>query len=384
MLSPLQPPVEPALVATLPAGRRVFFGDVAYEPKWDGLRCLAFRGDPGVVVQSGRSRVVTPAFPEVAAAIAVMFPPGTVADGELVAFSGDRLDPTVPAARLGAAGRRAEATAGRHPVHLVLFDLLAWEGHDLRSQPYVERRAALERALGAAPAALSVTAVTTDPAEAKRWYYELPEQGIEGVVVKPLLGHYLSGQRIWSAYGRRHSTTVTVGGVLGNPEWPVSLVVGHRRPDGELTLVGTTKPLTDRARGALAGRLHRAGADHPWPAAPIPPAWAGRSSPADRISYIRVVPDVDVEVSVDAAWPADRWGHAASLRRVLPPDTPPAPATRGASPSEATRGASPSEATRGASPSETTRGASPSEATRGASPSEATRGVSPSEATDVR
>ena len=174
MLSPLQPPVEPALVATVPAGPRVPYGDVAYEPKWDGLRCLVFRGEPGVVVQSGRSRVVTPAFPEVAAAIAVTFPPGTVVDGELVAFSGDRLDPIVPAARLGAAGRRAEASACRHPVHLVLFDLLAWEGRDLRSQPYVERRSALERALRAAPAALSATAVTTDPAEAKRWYDELP------------------------------------------------------------------------------------------------------------------------------------------------------------------------------------------------------------------
>ena len=328
MLTALQPPVEPALVVSLQAGRHVPDGEAAYEPKWDGLRCLVFRSLSGVAVQTGRGRMVTRAFPDVAASVAAAFPPGTVADGEIVAFSGDRLDPTVPVARLGAAGRRAERTAGHHPVHLVLFDLLAWQGRDLRSYPYLERRALLEHAVASAPPSVSATAVTTDPGEARRWYDELPEQGIEGVVVKPLLGHYLSGQRIWAAYGRRLTTRVVVGGVLGNPEWPVSLVVGTWAPNGDLALHGATRALPDRARAALAGRLRRATAGHPWPPAPIPSAWAGRPSPAERISYIRVVPDVVVDVSVDAAWPADRWGHAATLRRVLP--GPPATALPGA------------------------------------------------------
>lgn len=319
VVTPVRPPVEPALVVSRPAGRHLPDADVAYEPKWDGLRCLVFRGSSGVLVQTGRSRVVTHAFPDVAAAVAAALPPGTVADGELVAFSGDRLDPTVPAGRLGAAGRRAERAASMHPVHLVLFDLLAWQGSDLRSTPYLNRRAALERAVAGAPPSISATAVTTERAEARRWYDELHENGIEGVVVKPLLGHYLSGQPIWAAYGRRLTATVVVGGVLGNPRWPVALVVGRWGSQAELELLGATRALPDGARNALAGRLQPARADHPWPPAPIPAAWAGRSGRADRISYIRVVPDVAVEVSVDAAWPSTRWGHAATLRRVLPP-----------------------------------------------------------------
>jgi len=314
----LHPPVQPALARPAPAtGGRVPRGEVAYEPKWDGLRCLAFRSDTGVVLQAGRSQLVTQAFPEVATAVATSLPPGTVVDGELVSWSGGRLDVAILYSRLGASTPGASLAASRRPVSLVVFDVLLWQHRDLRALPYLERRSVVEDCLSTSNGSLSATAVTTDPTEADRWYSELPTFGIEGVMVKPLSGQYLAGQRIWSSVRRRTVTTAVVGGVLGNPDRPVAVVAGRPAPDGSLSIVGTTRPLPEDARRELGARLRRASANHPWPAAPLPPAWIGRTSSAEQVSYIRVVPEVAVEVTVDAAWPETRWGHPGELRRVL-------------------------------------------------------------------
>lgn len=317
-LTSLHPPVQPVLARPGALHRdRLAGGEVAYEPKWDGLRCLAFRHESGVVLQAGRSQVVTRAFPEVASAVCTWLPPGTVVDGELVAWSGNRLDVAVLYGRLGASTTRAAAAASERAVSFVMFDLLLCEHRDLRPLPYVERRTALEELTRAAAPPLSATAVTTDPAEAARWYDELPAMGFEGVVVKPLNSQYLSGQRIWRCARRQVVTTVVVGGVLGNPSHPVALVVGRFEPDGSLGLVGATRPLPDAVRRQLGPRLRRATSDHPWPPTPLPPAWIGRTSPAEHVCYIRVVPEVAVEVVVDEAWPGTRWGHPAELSRVL-------------------------------------------------------------------
>lgn len=330
-MTSLHPPVQPVLVRPGTLHRdRLAGGEVAYEPKWDGLRCLAFRHETGVVLQAGRSQVVTHAFPEVASAVATWLPPGTVVDGELVAWSGERLDAAVLYGRLGASTTRAAAAASERAVSFVLFDLLLLEHRDLRPLPYLERRTTLEQVAAGVGPPLSATAVTMDPGEAERWCDELPTMGFEGVVMKPLNSQYLSGQRIWRCVRRQVLATVVVGGVLGNPRDPVAVIAGRFMPDGSLALVGATRPLPDPARRQLGPRLHRAGSDHPWPPTPLPPAWIGRTSPAEHVSYIRVVPEVAVEVVVDKAWPAARWGHLAELRRVL--DAPLARAHQGEAP----------------------------------------------------
>src|SRR2546423_4987657 len=60
-------------------------GDYAYEPKWDGFRCLASRNGSLRAV-SRRGWDMTRPAPELAA-----FPDGVAIDGKLVAFGEDRL-----------------------------------------------------------------------------------------------------------------------------------------------------------------------------------------------------------------------------------------------------------------------------------------------------
>ncbi|EFL17617.1 predicted protein, partial [Streptomyces sp. C] len=83
------PAVQVALAAavrTLPRG-----AGLAYEPKFDGHRMVVLRTEEDVVLQARSGRIVTGAFPDLAAA-ARQLPAGTVLDGEVVVWHGGRTD----------------------------------------------------------------------------------------------------------------------------------------------------------------------------------------------------------------------------------------------------------------------------------------------------
>lgn len=80
-------------------------------------------------------------------------PDGTVLDGEIVAWDVEQaqvLPFNVLQKRIG----RKNVTAGilrRAPAAFLAFDLLEWQGEDIRARPLVERRGLLEQALESLP-----------------------------------------------------------------------------------------------------------------------------------------------------------------------------------------------------------------------------------------
>jgi ATP-dependent DNA ligase len=54
-----------------------------YEPKWDGFRCLIFRDEENIFLQSRTGKSPTSAFPEIVAAFQTLSPKRLVLDGEL-------------------------------------------------------------------------------------------------------------------------------------------------------------------------------------------------------------------------------------------------------------------------------------------------------------
>src|SRR6516225_8701789 len=54
-----------------------------YEPKWDGFRCLIFRDEENIFLQSRTGKSLTSAFPEIVAAFRALGPKRFVLDGEL-------------------------------------------------------------------------------------------------------------------------------------------------------------------------------------------------------------------------------------------------------------------------------------------------------------
>ncbi|MGH2768421.1 MAG: ATP-dependent DNA ligase, partial [Actinomycetota bacterium] len=85
---PVNPPVKPMLarlVRGIPTG-------MAYEPKFDGFRCISFRDGDEVELGSRNTRPLDRYFPELVSAFRRQFPYRSVVDGEIVVALGGRLD----------------------------------------------------------------------------------------------------------------------------------------------------------------------------------------------------------------------------------------------------------------------------------------------------
>ncbi len=299
-------------------------GGCRYEPKWDGYRLVVVRGATGTRLWSRQGRDLTDRFPDVAAAALAQVPAGTVLDGEVVAWDGERLDFGLLQRRMVTAPSRLAAQVAAHPASYVAFDLLATVGRDLRREPWRRRRAALEELARRWAPPMQLSPVTADPAEARQWAADLRPLGIEGLVAKGASSRYAAGRREWLKIKTWETTEVLAGGVIGTTGRPSQLVAGRYR-DGELVVVGRTGPLSPAQSAELAAVLTPAGEEHPWPERIGTGRFGGGRL---SVALTRVEPLAVVEVSADAALTAGVFRHPLRFVRVRPDlhpgDVPPA------------------------------------------------------------
>lgn len=286
----------------------------AFEPKFDGFRCLAFRVGDRVLLQSRQQRSLTPYFPEIVAGLLEQMPDGTVLDGELVIPTGAGLDFTALQRRIHPSAMHAAHRGAVTPATLLAFDVLAYDRQDLRVLPYRKRRKTLKRALAEAAAPLALVPMTRDLAGARAWMTEHAGTGIEGVVVKRRDHGYLPGRRSWEKVRTRVTAEAVVGGVIGPLDAPEALVLGRRDEDGRLRISGRTSALSAAARRELAAVLSAPRGPHPWP--PTIPSSRFGQLPPEPVVYTRAEPLVVVEVDADVCFEQDRWRHATVFRRV--------------------------------------------------------------------
>src|SRR5690242_20393434 len=128
MKGPMRPPIEPMLERLV---RKLPEGDLTYEPKWDGFRCLVFVDEDDIDLRSRHDRPLARYFPELVSAVDVIparrpgapRERGWVMDGEvLLAIPGDF---SLLMSRLHPAASRVERLARETPAGYVAFDLLA-------------------------------------------------------------------------------------------------------------------------------------------------------------------------------------------------------------------------------------------------------------------
>lgn len=167
------------------------------EHKWDGIRGqLILRGHRHYLWSRGEE-LVTDNYPELAELRDVV-PPGTVFDGELLAWKNGRPLPFADMQkRIGrkAPGKRILADA---PVVLMAYDLLEHEGRDIRSLPLSERRSLLERTVAdAAHPRLLLSPVLRFRTweELATLRAEAPAQGAEGIMLKRHSSGYEVGRK---------------------------------------------------------------------------------------------------------------------------------------------------------------------------------------------
>src|SRR3569833_529059 len=156
-----------------------------WELKWDGVRAVAYVAGGAVTLMSRGDKDMSGAYPELAALGAMVAEP-VILDGEIAAA----------------------------PALYYAFDLLHRGGRPLLAEPYTARREALE--------ALDLG---RDPVHTPPWWRgggeavlaASVEQGVEGVVGKPLTSRYQPGRRgPWiKVKNVRHQEVIVAGWIPG-------------------------------------------------------------------------------------------------------------------------------------------------------------------------
>ncbi len=195
--------------------------DWLIEWKYDGIRAQVVKRAGQVWIWSRGEELVTERFPEVVALVQP-WPDGTVLDGEIVVWKdGGPAAFNLLQQRIGRKTLTKKVLTDA-PVGLIAYDLLEWQGADLREQPQAARRALLEAAVestaeaarsaliakvpGAAEQASSgspnMPAIHLSPVETRATWAELAvlretsrERGVEGFMLKNRAARYGTGRR---------------------------------------------------------------------------------------------------------------------------------------------------------------------------------------------
>ena len=337
---PVEPPVEPMLARPAVSSSLDGFADSAFEPKWDGFRCLAFRQANGLILQ-GRGRSRSPgevvdlayAFPELIEPMMDALRPGTVIDSEIVVEVDGRLDFAALSSRLRPRSASAAPSIARLarslPATVLAFDLLA-TGRSVMALTFRERRSMLHDLAAGWSRPLRITPSTEDPIEAMDWFHRFEAAGVDGLIVKPLADAYQPGKRAqWKVKHHRTADVVVAGwrpqSAPHGGEVVGSLLLGLYDEQGQLHYVGGASAFTATRRQELVHELApfavQHGDVHPWtqPGGNRVPGGETRWGPGK--AWRPLAPSLVAEVSYDQP-EGQRFRHAAVFMRWRPDRSP--------------------------------------------------------------
>lgn len=265
---PVVPPVKPMLAKAVDGIPEI--GDLAFEPKWDGFRCIVFRDGDEVYLGSRNEKPLTRYFPELIEPLKASLPERCVVDGEIIVTVDDHLGFDSLQQRIHPAESRVNRLAEETPAEFVAFDVLAVNDTDLTDEPFRDRRQILE-ALGASfEAPIHLVPSTLDREIAHEWYVSFEGAGLDGLIAKPRDGTYMPNKR--TQYKVKHTRTadVVVAGyrLHKDGEGVGSMLVGLHDEEGRLQHMGVASSFKASLRAelieTLAPFILEDPNDHPW------------------------------------------------------------------------------------------------------------------------
>ena len=323
---PVAAPIEPMLAKL---SRELPTGDLLYEPKWDGFRCIVFREGDDLLLQSRNLKPLDRYFPEMRAPLLRLLPERCIVDGELVVPRGGILDFDALSERIHPADSRVQMLAERDPARFVAFDLLALDDADLMAAPFTERRAALETALRDVQPPVHLTPATDDPGTAADWFARFEGAGLDGVIAKPAVAPYAPGKRTLVKVKHQRTADVVVGGFRWHKdgEGVGSLLLGLYDEADNLRHIGVAAAFAAKRRRELVEELapYRPAdgedlSDHPWAdgdGAAGTPRGPSRWNQGKDTSWQPLRPELVAEVAYEQLQ-GDRLRHGARLLRWRP------------------------------------------------------------------
>jgi ATP-dependent DNA ligase len=324
---PISLPVSPMLAKAIPdvPAPGSVAGGLAYEPKWDGFRCIACRDGDEVELASRGSKPLTRYFPEVVRAVLEYLPQRCAIDAEIVVRAGppgaQRLDWESLSQRIHPADSRVQRLAAETPAELICFDILALGDDDLTGMAFGSRREQLESVLSSLPldAPIHLTRTTTDAATARDWFERFEGAGLDGVVAKALAAPYQQGKRVMLKI--KHSRTaeaVVIGYRIHKSGSGVgSLLLGLYDESGTLYPVGGISAFTDARRLELVDELAPLTLTDEQGNAVQGVTDRSRFSANKDTSFVRLRPERVVEVKFDQM-EGPRFRHTVTFLRWRP------------------------------------------------------------------
>jgi ATP-dependent DNA ligase len=324
---PVSPPILPMLakrVGELPEGNSWIF-----EPKWDGFRTLIFRDGDEILIQSRDEKSLNRYFPELIETLLAQLPKRCVLDGEIVIANERGLDFDALQLRIHPAASRVKLLAQQTPVSIVFFDLLCEGDHDLRAEPFEQRRKRLEVLLASTKPPVHLTPATHDMKIATDWFHRFEGAGLDGVMAKQRGGAYEADKRVMLKVKHERDCDCVVAGFRwhkkGEGTAIGSLLLGLFNDSGVLQHVGVCASFTAQKRVELVEYLapyrENALAHHPWRGwaegaedGQRMPGGQSRWSNGKDLSWEALRPELVVEVAYEHMQGA-RFRHMSQFRR---------------------------------------------------------------------
>lgn len=168
------------------------------EWKWDGIRSQVIRRNGELFVWSRGEDLVTEKFPELHP-LKSFLPEGTVIDGEIICFQNGRPMPFgVLQTRIGRKNLTKKILA-EAPVSIIAYDILEFDGRDIREEPQEVRRRLLEslyqRESRPGVFELSELIAFNEWDQLRKLHVEAREHAAEGFMLKRKSAPYQVGRR---------------------------------------------------------------------------------------------------------------------------------------------------------------------------------------------
>ena len=167
--------------------------DYDFEPKWDGMRCIAYIQDGKLELQNRNLKVVTSGYPELSTITDHVKSHSAILDGEIVVLEKGLPSFDLLQNRFGVGNPVQIKTLSRKiPTTYIAFDLLHLNGKDLIDQPLSDRRQQLAKIVTDTPHLLLTQFVT---GSGIAYYQGALKLGLEGAMAKRSTSLYQIGTR---------------------------------------------------------------------------------------------------------------------------------------------------------------------------------------------
>lgn len=157
-------------------------GQYIFEPKIDGHRLILSRSNGVTRLYTRHHNDVTAKYPEL-----IADGPDIVLDGEIAV-----MDPDTGIPDFELTMQRFQSKKSRLPVSYVVFDILRYDGTDLRNLPLVERKSILDHAITDTP---TISKIAYVDGRGEDLWDAIIARNMEGVVAKRKDGRYHTGKR---------------------------------------------------------------------------------------------------------------------------------------------------------------------------------------------